>query len=281
MAAINRAPKRAAALLIAVAVAAVGTYAVAQYVSGLEAEATAGAELVEVYVAEGNIPANTPAEAAVNAGLVTRSEVLKRTVPLGAVGALEDLDGTVALTPILPGEVLLHGRFGPPSQAAVSFEIPPGTQAMSFEVSVPIGVANIIESGDRVSLIAHVEREGDAEDDSEASDALGVTASSLDRVVVQPGVALEFKGGWSQFFLQDIEVLAIGERVWTAPEGEDVPDGQIARGQGSVMMTVAVTPEQAELLAMAIFEADIYATLLSDDATPAETSGVTLADLFR
>jgi hypothetical protein len=49
---------------------------------------------------------------------------------------------------------------------------------------------------------------------------------------------------------------------------------------GSVLMTVALEPEDAERLVFAIENASLYFTLLPEDAEPQDTPGRTLDDLF-
>jgi pilus assembly protein CpaB len=131
---------------------------------------------------------------------------------------------------------------GPPRRSSVAFEIPEGFEAIAVEVGIPPGVAGYIRGGDRVSLIATVEAPGD---DHTTTDGT---------VTEEPG---EIR---SQYLLQGIEVLAVGQRT-TETEGEQAP-------QSSVLMTVALEPEDAERLVFAIENASLYFTLLPEDAEP-------------
>jgi Flp pilus assembly protein CpaB len=118
----------------------------------------------------------------------------------------------------------------------------------------PAGRRRLHPRGDRVSLIATLE-------------APGTTTTEPDGTVTEePGEVR------TQYLLQSIEVLAIGQRT-TQAEGEAAP-------QGSVLMTVALQPEDAERLVFAIENASLYFTLLPEDAEPQDTPGRTLEDLF-
>jgi hypothetical protein len=49
----------------------------------------------------------------------------------------------------------------------------------------------------------------------------------------------------------------------------------------NVLLTLALTPSQAEKLAYAVFEGDIYFTLVPNGQRPATTPGRTQANAFR
>jgi pilus assembly protein CpaB len=242
------------AVVLALLLAIVATVAIFMYVRGIEERAYEDAELVEVFVAQGPIEAGTSASDAGDAGLITRDTAPRGNVPVGAITDLGQIDGLVALERILTGEIVLRERWGSVEDAAVDFEIPEGFEAIAVEVGIPPGVAGYIRAGDRVSLIATV-------------DAPGPTTTEADGTVTEePG---EIR---SQYLLQGIEVLTVGQR--RAETGDDVPGG-------SVLMTVALEPEDAERLVFAIENASLYFTLLPPDAEPQNTPGRTLDDLFN
>jgi pilus assembly protein CpaB len=243
------------AVVLALLLAAAATIAIFLYVQGIEERAFEDAELVEVFVAQGPIEAGTTAGEAGDAGLIARDTAPRGNVPVGAITQLEQIDGLVAVDRILTGEILLRERWGSQEDVSVAFEIPEGFEAIAVEVGIPPGVAGYIRAGDRVSLIATVEAPGATTTDDEGN------------VTQQAG---ELR---SQYLLQAIEVLAVGQRTVQA-EGEQAP-------QGSVLMTVALEPEDAERLVFAINNASLYFTLLPEDAEAQDTPGRTLDDLFN
>jgi pilus assembly protein CpaB len=242
------------AVVLAFVLAVVATTSIFFYVRGVEARAFEDAELVEVFVAQGPIDAGTAASEAGDGGLIARDTAPRVNVPVGAITDLEQIEGQVAVDRILTGEILLAERWGTTEEASVGFEIPEGFEAVAVEVGIPPGVAGYIRGGDRVSLIATLE-------------APGATTTDADGTVTEePGDVR------TQYLLQAIEVLAVGQRT-TQAEGDQAP-------QSSVLMTVALQPEDAEKLVFAIENASLYFTLLPEDAEPQDTPGRTLDDLF-
>jgi len=246
------------AVVLALVLAGVATFAIFTYVRGLEQRAFEGAELVEVFVAQDVIPAGTSAEAASEAGLVIRDSRPRATVPDGSITGLEQISGLVAAERILANEVLLRDRWEDPSQVASTLEIPQGLEALSVQVGIPAGVAGFVRVGDRVSLIVNVEEPAETVTEDDGT------------IVEEPGEVR------TQYLIQGIEVLAVGQRVVTE-EGED----GVQESTAEVLMTVALEPADAERMAFAIQNASLYFTLLPEDAEPAETPGRTLTDLFE
>ena len=245
------------AVILALALALIATFAIFTYVRGIEQRAFEGAELVEVFVAQELVPAGTSASAAAEAGLIARDTAPRANVPEGAITSLDQIEGLVTEDRILTDEILVRGRWVDPAAAISVLEIPDGFEAVSVEVGVPPGVAGFVQAGDQVSLLATVfeAAPADAEDDG-AEEAEGDVRS--------------------QYLLQGIDVLAVGQRVITE-EGED----GVQQSAAQVLMTVALQPEDIERLVLAIETAELYFTLLPDGAEPADTPGRTLTDLFE
>lgn len=245
---------RAGGLVVAVVLATLSTFALITYVRGAENRAFQGAETVEVYVAREEIPAGTSADAAVQRAAIERTTVPRKVVAAGAITSLEEIRGKAAAVAILPGEQILGARFVAPTEAT-GLAIPAGRQAMSVEVDTPPGVAGFAQPGARVSVIAHV--------------------------------SVPVRGGGTepraQYLLQDVPVLAVGRSLasTSAPAGDRAAEREDRTVTDRVLLTLAVTTSQAERLAYAIFEGDIYFTLLPPDQKPAKTSGRTRNTIFR
>ena len=245
---------KAVAAIVALLLALAATVAIFLYVRGLEDRAFEDAELVEVFVAQGPIEAGATAEEVSEAGLITRDTAPRANVPVGAITSLDEIEGQFALDPILTGEIILRERWGTSEEVTVGFTIPEGFEAIAAEVAVPPGVAGFVRAGDLVSVIATVELPGPTVEDAEGN------------IVTEPE---EIR---TQYLLQGIEVLAVGQRQLETGEQE----ATIA----SVLLTLAVTPEDAESLVFAIENGSLYFTLLPEDAEPADTPGRTFEDLF-
>jgi pilus assembly protein CpaB len=246
---------RTIAVVLALVLAAGATIAIFLYVRGIEERAFGDAELVEIFVAQGEVPAGTAATDAADAGLLARDTAPRVNVPEGAITGLEQIDGLFTVESILPGEIVLRDRWGASEEVAVGFEIPEGFEALSVEVQIPPGVAGYIRGGDRISLIATVETPGETVTDPDGT------------VTEEPGEVL------TQYLLQGIEVLTVGQRTIETEEPQAAPS--------TVLLTVALVPEDAERMVFAIENASLYFTLLPEGAEPQETPGRRLEDLFN
>lgn len=248
--------KRTGGLLLAVVLAALSTTALISYVHGVEEKAFAGAETVEVYVARDAIPAGMSGDAAVQRAAIERTAVPRKVVADGAIHSLDEIRGKVAQVTIMRGEQIVAARFTSPDESGTGLSIPEGRQAMAVEIDAPPGVAGYVQTGSHVSVIAHLN--------------------------------IADKGGSSnepraQFLLQDVPVLAVGRRiVVTAASGaRDSARQQQTQATDKVLLTLAVAPAQAEKLAYALFEGDVYFTLLPQGAKPVTTTGRTRINEFR
>lgn len=243
--------KRTTGLFVALILAALATAALVSYVRGVENKALEGVETVQVYVAKESIPAGTSAGQAVSAGLIGREAVPRKVAAEGAVGSLEEIDGKVAAVAILRGEQIVASRWILASQLGSTLPIPKNHVAMAIQVGVPPAVAGFIAPGSRVSVLANVDT-GDDE------------------------------GARTQFLLQNVQVLAVGNQVVTTggAAGDDEAGTQQA-ATNDVLLTLALTPNQAEQLGYVIFQGSAYFALLPPDGKPAGTPGRTAETLFR
>lgn len=245
--------RRGVSLVVALLLAAFATAAWVSYVRSIERRAVDGNASVQIYLAGDVIPAGTTAEAADAKKLFVKTPVPKRLVAEGAVTELPQLRGSVASVTILKGEQIVRSRFTSPEQAARLLQIPEGLQAMSVEVAAPPGVGGFVQPLDHVSVIA------------KASPPNG-----------EPVV---------RFLLQDVKVLAVGTRTSVAapPSGSREAareEQQEPQSTDRLLMTLAVSPFQAEQLAFAVMEGQVYFTLLPPGQKPAGTPGRTAGSLF-
>lgn len=259
--------RRTIAFLLAVVLALVAAISVVSYLRGIEVAAAAENEAVRGYVATGEIPAGTLIDSAVQQGMVEERAVPRSLVAPGAITDLSQVQGRVVNAAILPGDQLVTGRFAAPGDGVQVLTIPEGHQAMSVEVGVPPGVAGYVRDGDHVSVIAYLDVPTADEAETETTTDPETGAETTQQAVEQR----------AQYVLQDVEVLAIGQRVVTTPEAE----GQPAEPVTSVLATVAVTPAEAERLAYATLSGSLWLTLLPEDETaPVETEGRTAETIF-
>jgi pilus assembly protein CpaB len=215
---------------------------------------TAGIASLGVYAAVKSIPvrevevAHTFVAVAAH-NLPTGSRITEKDVKLVAWPARNPVSGAFSeLKPVLDrGLVVAVGENEPftetklaplGSGAGLPPSIPPGMRAMSVKVDEVIGVAGFVVPGTRVDLVVTLRGSGQAEE-------------SMSRTVAS-----------------NVLVLTAGTRL----DQEQAKDG---KPQPSTVVTLAVSPTDAERVALASSEGKISLALRNPlDVTPTETAGV-------
>ncbi|PPB48885.1 Flp pilus assembly protein CpaB [Arthrobacter pityocampae] len=194
------------------------------YAQGAEARAVQSLDPVEVLVVTTEIPAGTPAEDLL-------PFLTTETLPATAVNplALEDLDaagGKITSDDLLPGEQLLAERLVNPQDAELTDRpnVPEGLQEVSFALDPGRAVGGNVTPGDTVGVFISTEVDPAPEG-------------------LEPRM--------TQLVLHKVLVTSV-QRAPTeaAPDADATPEEQAraeaeALPSGSLMLTVAVTEEQA------------------------------------
>ncbi|WP_136708128.1 RcpC/CpaB family pilus assembly protein [Agromyces sp. H66] len=142
--------------VVAVILAAAGGFAVLNYVSGADARAAEGAELVEAYVVTEPVSQGATLDAV--QAVLEVGNLPRNAVPEDAVTDLADLEGLVTSADLLPGDILREGRFVDPADAAAgSVAVPPGMQLVSFTLPADRVVGGQVTAGDRIGLVGTVD----------------------------------------------------------------------------------------------------------------------------
>jgi pilus assembly protein CpaB len=160
----------------------------------------------------------------------------------GFVDVKEVIDrGLIAA--VVENEPITESKLAPKEAGAgLPPTIAPGMRAISIRVNEVINVANFVTSGTRVDVLTILEREN---------------GEPVSRVVVS-----------------NVQVLTANNRY----DQEDAKQGEAIR---STVVTLMVTPEDAERIALAQAEGQLMLTLRNPlDVAPTETSGVSVAALF-
>jgi len=260
--------RRLIGLLLAIVLAGVATFLLVQYVTSADERAREDEALAEVFVATADIPAGTPAEAAAAQGLIDQSTVPARSVPAGAIGSLDAIAGQVATMPLFEGEVIVAQRFGSTVAATTdaTLEVPEGLMAISIQAGIISGVAGFVQPQDTVSVVASVALPEDevAEDDEDAQTADG--------------------GQTTEFLVQNVPVLAVGQRVITTAE-DGSTSASIQLSNESYIFTLGMTAQQVEQLVFASQQGELWFTLLpeideDEERDVFDTPGRTFGNIF-
>lgn len=248
--------RRLGLLATALIVALLGTLAIFSYVSKVEANAVAGAEMVDVLVAVERMPAGTSATTALKGELVQLSSMPRKSVPEGALTTLDGIDPQTLVSDVYAGEVLLRAKFANQTARTGALVIPKDKIAISVELGDPQRVAGFVVPGSEVAIFATVE--GDAAQ------------------VGEPGAAeQEFR---TQILLPRVSVIAVGPAT-LKPDAEEPAKGEEVVAKA--VLTVAVTQQEAEALVHSTQTGELYFGLLSTTSKTGPGVGVTTATLFK
>jgi pilus assembly protein CpaB len=213
-------------LLVGVLLGIITIFFLNRYISSLQKspEEIAATSYTEVVVALTSIPEHVR---------ITQEMIQMASIPTEGVhpDAVKDMAlvvGAISRTDIINGEQILAGRIvNEESDAGLSYWIPENMRAVSIPVNEITGVANYIQIGDKIDILATYEFEVDV-----------------------PGEEEEVQRTYTQ--LQNMEVVAIGGRK--APNAEETV-------QQPATITILVKPEQAEVIAWATLNGSFHLTL--------------------
>ena len=162
------------------------------------------------------------------------------STPDGAFDSVEKLAGRVAVMNIAPREPVTEARLAPEGTAGgLSAVIPEGYRAMTVKVDDVVGISGFVMPGTLVDVV----------------------------VVIDPAEKAGMQDPISKIVLQNIKVLANGQNI-------DKPADQ--REASSVKaVTLLVTPEQAEKLALASSEGKLQLVMRNSiDQGDEQTNGI-------
>ena len=230
------------AILAAVAFGLIAAVSVARYLASAAAYTK---DLQDVVVAKVEIPVGSR----IIAEQLTTAQFPRSVAPDGAFRVIDEkLIGRVVVTRISPREPVTESRLAPIGSAGgLSSVIPDGYRAMTVKVDDVVGVSGFILPGTLVDVV----------------------------VVMTPPKKSGQEDVISKIVLQNIKVLASGQNI-------DKPknDREVERTPKAV--TLQVTPEQAEKLALASSEGKLQLVMRNavdqtDEQTPGANKGTLLS----
>jgi pilus assembly protein CpaB len=142
--------RRIVLLIVATAIAAVGTTLVYIYAKNADDRAMADQRPVTVVVAKTEIPAGTPVRQAAETGAFEERAIPSAMAINGAMSSIDPIEEQVALTMIFPNQQLSTQMFGKTLAESSVLPIPPDKIAVSFQFTDPARVAGFVKPGSEV-----------------------------------------------------------------------------------------------------------------------------------
>jgi pilus assembly protein CpaB len=151
--------RRTLILVAAIAIGALASFLVWNYVNGVQDEAYSGAERVPVYLVKQQVPRGmegTEAQA-----YIVKENIPRKFKPSNAIVNLEDIAGKVAMNNLVPNQVVVSDMFVEVSDPRAQQSFTERLKKISGEDQVAIsvqlddvrGVSGLIQPGDYVNIL--------------------------------------------------------------------------------------------------------------------------------
>jgi pilus assembly protein CpaB len=142
---------RALVAVLAVVLAILGIASLVVWTNGARTRAFSGTETVTVWQVTKGVSAGTAADAL--GGSVEKVTLPKASVPSTAVGSLAEIRGKIATASLVPGEVLVSGRFGSEKDLQ-EVPLPKGLQEVTIELAATRVIGGVLKGGEHVGVLA-------------------------------------------------------------------------------------------------------------------------------
>ena len=164
------------------------------------------------------------------------------TVPAGAYSSLDSVVGRVTRVNVFTGEAIVPGRLAPAGTGpGLELKIPPGQRAMAIRINDVAGISGLIQPNSRVDILVTI-----------ADPATGKQQAKL--------------------FMENMRVLSVGTEIQRDAAGKP---------NAAATATIAVTPDEAERLAIAMNTGSIQLVLRGyGDPAAVTTTGANSADVL-
>ncbi|NIA24149.1 MAG: Flp pilus assembly protein CpaB [Gammaproteobacteria bacterium] len=281
--------RRTLVLIVALLLAAVAAFALWQFMSNVQKEAEAKLEYRTVYRSIDLIAEGTEGSLVLSQERAVQDREETQFMPDNAIGSDEELrqvlTGRVAAGPISGHQILTTDQW-----VALTAEIKPlaeripeGRQAITISVDSVRGLNGFIEPGDRINVIVTLQSAISDFVQQSADSGIPLTSEELAAIEEQVNAGLI-----TRFVMQGVPVLAVGNEI--RPE-KDIDknvtvttvagEGEQAADQARGLLTLEVTPEEAERLVFTFENGSVWLTLVPADFVPVPTEGVTRETLFE
>jgi pilus assembly protein CpaB len=253
---------RGLVVVLALILATVATAGVFLYARGLEKGVQDGGTMVAVVVSKVDIPARTDLDQLIKNDQFRSLEVPQDAVVGGAVTSVDQLRGKSNAVPILAGEQIPSARISGEIPGG-ALAIPEGMEAITVSLDASRAVAGAIQTGDNVSIYSTFK--GVSVDDPGTTTVVGRPSQSEATTVV---------------LVPTVQVLAVFRPVSaTAFNGDEA--AQTEQLPGSVVITMALTPDDAQRFVFALENGTTWLGLLPPDEDGQSLNPISYAEVLR
>ena len=287
--------RRVIAIIAAIALAAVGTFLIVQYVGSAEDRALEGEKLVSVLVVDRPINEGTDAEDI--AGLVRREDVPQKVAAEDAIGDLADLEGQVATVDLVEGEQLIATRFVdretyleslgapeitlPDDKLAVTISLDP-ERAVGGQLAPGSEVA-VISSFDPFDISARIIEPSELTDEEILEIITAITEEEQDGTG-QGGDQSYSTPNSTKIILHKVLVTTVQlERLpqeTTAEDGEQATNVELAP-TGNLLVTLALDPVEAQQVVFTAEFGNLWLAVEGPDVDETETRVETRVTVYE
>ncbi|MBX3283981.1 MAG: Flp pilus assembly protein CpaB [Actinobacteria bacterium] len=261
--------RRTLILVAAIAIGALASFLVWNYVNGVQDEAFDNAEQVPVYLVKQNVARGTSGIEA--QAYIAKENIPRKFKPGNAIASIEDISGKVAVNDLVPNQVVVSDMFvdasDPAARASFSERLTKirneDQVAISLSVDQVRGVAGLVRPGDFVNIL------------------LANQASTGDDTNANPAAAqqVDFK---ARYLYQKAQVLAVGQDALpqagaAAPAGTDTETTAPTENAGLITLIV---PAKAAQYVASVDPTSIYLVLVARDYKPVPQAPIELSDLL-
>jgi pilus assembly protein CpaB len=246
--------RRILAITIAIVLAGLGAAGGLFLIMSADQRARANIEdAVTVAIATKRIPIGTTGARVRDDNMIRLERMPKASVPSDALSGISpELDRMVVTSNIAVGQVLLAAHFGDQSKVTSGLPLPDGKMAVSVQTGIPAQVAGFVQPGSQVVVF--------------------ITYDPVDSKGRRVGAER------TRVLLPRVEVVAVGSYQAAQNRGVSGAATGANAQQATVMVTFAVSQDEAERLIGGLNYGTIYLGLLTESVEVRTGTGVDVSD---
>jgi Flp pilus assembly protein CpaB len=264
--------RRTLILIAAIAIGALASFLVWNYVGGIQDQAYDDAEQVKVFVVKQTVAQGTPGNVA--AASIVEENIPRKFKPANAIESLDDIAGQVARTDLVSNSVVVGDMFvaatDPEAVSSFSDQLTKiqnkDMTTYTIQIDPVRGAAGVIAPGDYVNILVKGANEatggGAGADDADGGEGAPATVTQEQ----------------ARYLYQKVQVLWVGttsvEQANTAAEGTEATPAPV----GSGLITFILPVEATQVMA-SIPPESLYLSLVSKDYEPTPTASIDISPL--